>query len=113
MGLVKMNEEERIKLEIQHLQSQSDYQKFEYGQYGNYFIGIIAILISIFIPTLVYTADRFNGSIALSLLSLEGFLFILLIFSSYDRIIRSSRKNLDKISKLSKEIDRMYKEIIK
>lgn len=45
-----MDKDEKMKLRIQKLQAQSDYQKFEYSQKSTYYIGLIASLIAIYIP---------------------------------------------------------------
>jgi len=97
-----MNKEE-IKLRIQRLQAQSDYQKFEYSQITNYYIGIIAFLIAIYIPIIV--SDKNNALIYTLIL-------IALLTMAHFGLKKYFKKNTDKIESLSKEIEELYSKII-
>ena len=101
-----MNKEEKIKLRIEKLKAQSDFHKWEYGQYTTYLIGILAILIAIFIPATLEIPD-----ITYKLLS--AFLLIVLCFISYLVIKSFSKKSSSKIIGLSRQIEENYNKLEK
>jgi hypothetical protein len=96
-----MNNKERIKLNIERLKDRSDFYKWEYGQYTNYFIGIIAILIALFIPTILEIKMLFYKL-------LLAFLLIISFLISYKIINFLSKDSSNKIIELSKEIENNY-----
>ncbi|MCL5730135.1 MAG: hypothetical protein M1165_01035 [Candidatus Pacearchaeota archaeon] len=98
-----MDEQKITELKIQRLQAQSDYQKFEYSQITNYHIGIIACLVAIYIPIIVSNKDY-------SIIS--SVILIALIVVSHFGLRRFFKKNMKKIKDLSKEIERLYNELI-
>ena len=101
-----MKNEEKIKLKVERLKAQSDFCKWEYGQYATYLIGILAILISIFIPTtLVILGWWYKILLAVIL--------VVLCLISYLFIHSLSKKSSDKIIRLSKEIENNYGELEK
>mgnify|MGYP001600033549 CR=1 FL=1 len=103
-----MDKKERIKIQIGKLQAQSDYQKFEFGQYSVYYIGLLAILIAVFIPIIIDMANK-------DLILTVGLAVLLLVLClvAYKVIHIFSNKNLKKIKDLSSEIDKLYGELLK
>jgi len=101
-----MEDKERLKINIEKLKAKSDFEKWQFGQYNNYLLGIIAILISIFIPTTL----SIYGIIYKIIL---GILLIALCFISYIFIHTLSKKSENQIRELSKKIERNYRELEK
>ncbi len=101
-----MNKEEKIKIQIQRLQAQSDYHKFEYSQISNYFIGIVAMLLAVYIP-LITTLNKWYYTIILAVFLLGS------LWYSNKKLKKHFKKNTDKIEELSKKIDGLYEDLLK
>ncbi|MBM3232531.1 hypothetical protein FJZ21_04120 [Candidatus Pacearchaeota archaeon] len=101
-----MKNEEKIKINIEKLKSQSDFHKWQFGQYNTYLIGIIAILIALFVPTTLVISGVTNKIILAVLL-------IILCFISYLVIHSLSKKSENQIRGLSRKIEENYNELEK
>ena len=101
-----MRNENKIKLRIEKLKAQSDFHKWQFGQYNTYLIGIIAILISLFIPTTMVIQDIVYKIVL-------GVLLIILCFVSYFVIHSLSKKSENSIRELSRKIEENYSELEK
>jgi hypothetical protein len=101
--------EEKIKIEIEKLQAESNYQKFEFGQYTNFYIGLLATTLAIFIPVITYLAEKNN----IGLILLATIILLALMWATYIFIKKFSNKNLNKIKALSKKINENYEELLK
>lgn len=98
-----MKNEEKIRLKIEKLKAQSDFHKWEYGQYTAYLIGLSAILIG-----LLSTDKTFN------LPNILFILVIILLFFIFFIIIKCySKKPAEEIQRLSKEIENNYNQLEK
>ncbi len=100
-----MNLEEKTKLKIQMLQSQSDYHKFEYSQFSTYFLGLIALIISIYLP-IVSVINNIKYIVILWICLLISIGVIKKFFQK--RLNQSAKK----IEKTSREIHSLYNKLI-
>lgn len=96
-----MNEKEKLKIEIERLKYRSDYNKFEFNQYSTYYIGILAMLIAIYLPVIIYIKN-------ISMILLLALTLVLSMFLSKLFIKRLSQRNLKNIQGISKEMNEKY-----
>jgi len=100
---MKITESEKNKLKIEKLKEEKDNLEFEFSQNQTTFIGILAILISIFIPAILISEIKFQWIL---------FIFLLiLMFISYK--IFNPKKIAKKIKEKYSQINKLYEDILK
>ena len=100
-----MKSEDKIGLKIQQLQSQSDYQKFEYSRFSQYYLGGLAILVAFTISALSN-----NKNLILLLISVFTIGVFAIVFHIWFE--KASKERLKKVKMLSRKIDALYKSLL-
>lgn len=107
---MKKEEKEKIRLKIEGLKNKKDLLIFELSTLNSFWIGMVAFLIAIFIPIIVYFAQKhkLNGMVLSGL-----FLIALLIISHKILKIFFSEKKENKLNEIFYKINSKYEELLK